>query len=171
MGALSADLRYVGVDPEPRTHDCLLRLADAAVDAYGCPAPRIEKTGSEDFCPDELIGQVDTAFSSPPYFDLERYASDGSQSHVKFDTVDTWIEGYLGGTFQNVWSLLKPGGILGMNLTDYSNIRVVDKALAVIEKIGFEPVETLKMMVIQRRGKGQSSAPYKHEPVYIFRKR
>ena len=171
LGALSADLRYVGVDPEPRTHECLIRLARVATDTYGTEMPRIEKTGSEMFCPAELHGTVDMAFSSPPYFDLEQYADDDSQSHVKFDTVDAWLEGYLGATFRNVHKLLKPGGVLAMNLTDYGNIRVVDKALAVIEDAGFKPLETLKMMVIQRRGRGQSRDPYKHEPIYAFTKR
>lgn len=172
LGALSSDLglRYVGVDPEPRTHACLKALGDVLVDVYKCRPPEVHMVGSEDFCPADLQGQVDVSFSSPPYFDLEQYSDDDTQSHVKYPTIDGWVDGYLRGTFRNIHTLLKPGGILGLNLTDYKSTKIVDRALEAIRAEGFVEVEVLKMMMVQRRGTGHGNEPYKHEPIYIFRK-
>jgi len=174
MGCMASHkgLRYVGVDPEPRTHRGLLALSDKLLEVYGsCPAD-IYMEGSEDFCPEELHGQVDVAFSSPPYFDLEKYSDDPTQSHIKYPEVDLWLDGYIVDTFKNVRTLLKPGGYLGLNLIDYDEKGIVGGALERIRNLGFVEHETLQIQMAQRRGKGQNTnRAFKHEPVFVFRKK
>jgi len=174
LGAISSkkNLRYIGVDPEPRTHACLLKLAEDTARLYNEPSrAEIHRIGSEIFCPPELEGMVDVAFSSPPYFDLEKYSDDPTQSHVKFNTVDTWLDGYLLQTFSNVKTMLKPGGILALNLIDFDKTKISEAARERILSLGFEHVETLQIQMAQRRGNGQDTTKqFKHEPVYVYRK-
>jgi tRNA1(Val) A37 N6-methylase TrmN6 len=175
IGAASSkkNLMYIGVDPEPRTHACLLNLRDAIRQTYkdATRGAEIYKMGSEDFCPDEYVGKVDVAFSSPPYFNLEEYSDDPTQSHVKYPAVDLWLDGFMTQTFENIRKLLKPGGIVGLNMIDFDNTKIVAGAIERIRKIGFEDVETLGIQMVQRRGNGQNTTrSFKTEPVYVFRK-
>jgi len=166
-------LTYLGVDPEPRTHDCLVKLWGRISATYmsSTAFAEIHKVGSEDFCPNDYKGNVDVAFSSPPYFNLERYSEDPAQSHVKFPSVDLWLNGFLTQTFENVRTLLKPGGYLGLNLTDFDNTKIVEGALGRIKSLGFVEHERLGIQMVQRRGNGQdTSQSFKSEPVYVFRK-
>jgi SAM-dependent methyltransferase len=174
MGAIASPKRltYYGVDPEPRTFACLESLRDKLFETYREPCrAHIYKMGSEDYCPDELRGKVDVAFSSPPYFDLEKYSDDPTQSHVKFPTVDGWLDGFLLKTFQNIHALLKPGGVLALNLTDAEKASIVPGAKERILSLGFEEIETLQIEMVQRRGQGNDNTQaFKYEPVYAYRK-
>ena len=173
LGCLSSKkgLTYLGVDPEPRTNACLNTLLDKVKATYGSVKAEIHKCGSEDFCPDEYRGQADVAFSSPPYFNLEKYSDDPTQSHVKFPSVDLWLDGFLIQTFTNIRTLLKPGGYLGLNLTDFDNTKIVEGALDRLKSLGFIEHERIGIQMVQRRGNGQdTSQSFKSEPVYVFRK-
>lgn len=171
--ASKKNLTYIGVDPEPRTHACLLTLWDSIRTVYGESAgvAEIHKVGSEDFCPSEYAGRVDVAFSSPPYFDLEDYSHDPAQSHVKFPVADLWLDGFLLKTFENIHTLLKPGGVIGLNLLDYGTTKIVEGAISRVKSLGFVELETLGIQMVQRRGNGQDTTrSFKIEPVYVFRK-
>lgn len=175
LGCMSSkkSLTYVGVDPEPRTHACLLKLREDLSRTLQVPVDRatIVKAGSEDYCPPELHGQVDVAFSSPPYFNLEAYSTDPTQSHVKFPNASLWLDGFLMQTFENVRTLLKPGGYIGLNMIDFDSTKIVGGALDRLRSLGFVEVETLGIQMVQRRGNGQDTTrSFKTEPVYVFRK-
>ena len=166
-------LTYIGVDPEPRTFACLNTLSSTIQEVYkdAPSAISIHKVGSEDFCPPELEGQVDVAFSSPPYFNLERYSDDPTQSHVKFPEADKWLDGFLLKTFENIRTMLKPGGVVGLNMIDFDTTKIVDGAKDRLRSLGFIEMETLGIQMVQRRGNGQDTTrSFKTEPVYVFRK-
>ena len=168
--ASQKNLHYIGVDPEPRTFKCLNILAQKIHDTYGCH-DTIVQAGSEVFCPSDLQGLVDVAFSSPPYFDLEKYSGDDTQSHVKYPTLQEWLDGFVVDTFTNVRTLLKPGGVLGLNLVDFDGNDLCAQTVARIKDLGFEEVETLHIQMAQRRGQGQdTTSAYKSEPVFVFRR-
>lgn len=174
MGCISSpkQLTYYGVDPEPRTHECLKTLNAKMQQVYReSNRAHLYKEGSENYCPDDLQGRVDVAFSSPPYFDLEKYSDSDSQSHVKYPDVSLWLDGFLLRTFQNIYRLLKPGGYLALNLVDYNKTQIVAGAQERILACGFEVVETLQVQLAQRRGMGNdTSTAFKNEAVYTYRK-
>lgn len=61
----------------------------------------IHKTGSEIF---ELEKEsIDFCFTSPPYFNLELYSEEITQSHIKYSNTREWVNGFLKKTFQNVY--------------------------------------------------------------------
>lgn len=171
-------LRYVGVDPESRTNKCLLDLSARIRAVYGAGIADVHSAGSEEYCPPELHESIDVAFSSPPYFDLEDYSSEPSQSHLKFPDIESWLDGFLGATFLNIRTMLKPGGVLALNLLDYemtdsrkADTNIVEGALERIHALGFEPLEKLGIQMVQRKGQGQQARAYKLEPVYVFLKK
>lgn len=59
------------------------------------------------------------AFSSPPYFNLETYSDDKTQSIIKYPNLDDWIDNFLVELAVNALGSLKRGGHLLINIQDY----------------------------------------------------
>ena len=66
----------------------------------------LHKLGSEDFPPDR--NEFDLCFSSPPYYDPEKYSNESTQSYITFPNKEAWLRGFLGTTLDNCWCGLKP---------------------------------------------------------------
>jgi hypothetical protein len=60
----------------------------------------------------------DTVFTSPPYFSVERYSYDDTQSWVRYKTIDEWNEKFLQKTIEKIWPSIKSGGHLLVNISD-----------------------------------------------------
>ena len=60
----------------------------------------------------------DTVFTSPPYFSVERYSYDDTQSWVRYKTIDKWNEEFLQKTLEKLWVSIKSGGYLLVNIAD-----------------------------------------------------
>ena len=66
--------------------------------------------------PCNKIGRI--LFTSPPYFSVERYSYDDTQSWVRYKDIDDWNELFLQKSLDNVWKTIKPGGYLLVNISD-----------------------------------------------------
>jgi hypothetical protein len=60
----------------------------------------------------------DTVFTSPPYFGVERYSYDDTQSWVRYKTIDEWNDKFLQTTIKKLWGSIKSGGYLLVNISD-----------------------------------------------------
>ena len=60
----------------------------------------------------------DTIFTSPPYFNVERYSHDDTQSWVRYKDIDTWNRQFMFKTMDNILPTLKSGGKLCINISD-----------------------------------------------------
>ncbi|MAR22136.1 MAG: hypothetical protein CMD25_09560 [Flavobacteriales bacterium] len=60
----------------------------------------------------------DTVFTSPPYFSVERYSYDDTQSWVRYKDIDTWNTQFLQKTLEKIWPSIKRGGYLLVNIAD-----------------------------------------------------
>jgi hypothetical protein len=171
-GALAARRHYVGVDPCTPTYKGLGQLEYFLRGVYALDSGyvRLEQAGSETFCPPELEGKVDFAFSSPPYFDLEAYSDEPTQSHVKYPSLDRWLDGYLGATARNVRRMLKPGSWCGLNIADGHRGPLVAPAVQVFEAAGLRHVveEDYRMRIPNRPGNA-ANGHWKHESILMFR--
>lgn len=88
----------------------------------GGTSAHFEMVGSELSCPAE--NYFDLAFTSPPYFKVEKYAGKG-QSHEMFKTLDKWLEGFLFKMAENAFTSVRDGGYVVLNISDvYCDHRV-----------------------------------------------
>jgi SAM-dependent methyltransferase len=174
LGITSSNLRYdyVGVDPNTETVDNL-RYLDELIQATGGPASEIHQSVSEEFVPEN----IDCAFSSPPYFNLEKYSDEPTQCMNRYSTMDEWFEGYVVPTMQNIHTGLNKDGVFATNIADYKSYGnkeyfVVDRWIETAEKLGFKHTETIKMMLNTRPGVGNNKLEgrEKFEGVYVFTK-
>ena len=160
LGAHVAGVVYIATDVEPRTVDGNRALAEA-LNANA----EIHCARAEDFSPSAM----DLVFTSPPYFDRERYSSNENQSwkqHGK--NLETWIEGFLRPVAVKAFAALRGGKHLVLNIADIkegnSRLPLVERTVAVALESGFLHVETLLMPL------AAISRIAPTEPILVFQK-
>lgn len=178
LGALSSknDYTYIGVEPCKETYENLLALGQHIESVTGRENSYvIHNKCSEDYLGD--LESIDFAFSSPPYFNLERYSNEPSQCYNKFPTLDKWLEGYVRPTIRNTYKMLKQDGTYAVNIADFKinskQYQFVDKWIQIAEEEGFTYKEQIHMKLETRRGSGHKKDGKnieKKEGIFIFNK-
>lgn len=101
-------------------------------------------------------GKLDLVFTSPPYFAKELYSDDDTQSATKFNTFDTWVEGFLRPTLETAVEWLAPNRYLLWNIADakFANqILPLEKiSCDILNSLGMKYEGKLKMALAQMPG-------------------
>lgn len=122
----------------------------------------------------ELDGLFDVAFTSPPYFNLEKYADDASASTSNYDNYSSWVDSFVIPTVRNIYSYLKVGGYAMINIKNLNKKETCfDDFFKTFKSIdGFEYVETFDMEITKKNyGMAAGNGDIKNsEPVMCFRK-
>ena len=161
LGSIAAGVNYIGTDPCTETFKGLEQIRDE----WKLPHQTVElhKLGSEVFRPDK--NSVDLCFTSPPYFDWEKYSDEDSQSYKQFETSEAWVEGFLRKTMENCHYGLKPDAVLVMNVANTKRIKNFEpETLRLGKEIGMKHVDTWYLQLSSQQGK------IKTEPMFIFKK-
>ena len=160
--ASSNTKHYIGTEPSSKTYDGLLEMKkdfsylEKQVDIY--------KLGSEEYKPKKE--SLDLCFTSPPYFDTEKYSDEETQSYVKFPTQDDWVNGFLRKTIENCYYGLKKNSYMLINIANTPKYKFIEKQTVKISKeLGFVQEDTLQLTLSSVMGAG-----YKYEPIFVFRK-
>lgn len=176
LGALSSknNYKYIAVEPNSRTYDGLLKLGEYIESVTGRRNSfQVFKVGSENF---KLKKKnfVDFAFSSPPYFNLEKYSDEETQCYNKYNEIDEWLEKYVRPTIKNIYDILKDNGKYAVNIADFKignkEIAFVEDWIRISEEEGFEHINTISMKLVTRKGKGNNN-PDKKEGIFVFTKK
>jgi predicted RNA methylase len=107
--------KYTGIDPnKDLIHNYKKQIEtfnapDKTIRLISLPAEEAIENSEEEY---------DTIFTSPPYFIVERYSKDDTQSWQRYKKIDIWLEKFLFKTLKGCWNLLKPNGILAINISD-----------------------------------------------------
>jgi hypothetical protein len=114
---------------------------------------------------------LDLVFTSPPYFDLERYYDEPGQCWRDYPSAEAWYEKYLVPTFAAAFVGLKSGACAVFN-TDEKRRSLVMRAA---EEVGFVFVEedALKLgsdHFARKRGARAEEADGRGEPIFVFRR-
>ena len=135
--------------------------------------------GSEKYIP-KLRKQFDLSFTSPPYFNLEKYSEDDCLSTKNYDNYSLWLTDFVEPTIQNTYEYLKIGGYAMINiknLTRGGKEPLYDDWFNAFSKIdGFRFVETFEMNIQSKKNytmnTNYSPDRYKgfKEPIMVFQK-
>ena len=130
-------------------------------------------TPAEDIHKDPLInkyfGKGNMVFTSPPYYDKERYSKDDNQSFIRYKTYDEWREGFLRGMIQNIHLFLRPGGIFFLNIADVriESCKVVanvqEDSLRIAKEVGFDLEDEYHMLMTLGIGAGKTGTKNQYE--------
>jgi len=130
-------LSYTGFDPNPAVYekykeqclhyekilgrDATLTNYDGYFECKGVKFVRIYNKPAEDV-DYSTINPIDVVFSSPPYFSTEKYASENKESQSWFRYQDhlDWQNKFLHKVLEKCSSVLKPDGIIAVNIVDGS---------------------------------------------------
>ena len=160
--ASSNTKQYIGTEPSSRTYDGLLKMKKDF--SYLGKQVDIYKLGSEEYKPKKE--SLDLCFTSPPYFDTEKYSLESTQSFVKFPTENEWINGFLKKTIQNCYNGLKENKYMLINIANTPKYDFIEKeTVRIAQELGFVQEDTLQLTLSSVMGAG-----YKYEPIFVFRK-
>ena len=113
---------YVGVDPRKENHPIYeeqARYYDSHLTFFETKKKtKFHCNAAEDFNFDEYHVTFDIIFTSPPYFNVERYGNDDNQSWVRYKDIDSWNNQFLQKALDNMIPTLKSGGKLCVNISD-----------------------------------------------------
>jgi hypothetical protein len=159
----SSSTEYVGTDPCTDTFNGLQSLQK---DFLSDKNINLFKVGSEDFEWD--ANYFDLCFTSPPYFDTEKYSDESTQSYIKFPNQQHWLNGFLGKTIENCRNYLKDDGKLVINLANLHKwTTLVDDVIELAFRKRFRYIKTERYLLSTMK----TGQKYKSEPILIFEKR
>ena len=167
LGALSSKRvkKYIGTDPSTVAYDGVCKMKEDF--SYINKEIELHKLGSEVFKPKE---KVDLCFTSPPYFDTEKYSDEDTQSYKKYPSEDKWINGFLFQTMKNCYDSLKKNGYLLLNIADTSSGKnIQDGTLRIAKGFGLQHEQTLQLS-LSTLARGGEGTGFKYEPIYVFKK-
>ena len=113
---------YVGIDPNLDNHPNYQRQVEfyekqrtffekeKKVELKPLPAEDVDFTEYEE--------HFDTVFTSPPYFNTEKYSEHDTQSFRRYNEIDSWNKDFLHKALGNIIPAMKKGGILAVNIAD-----------------------------------------------------
>jgi len=111
---------YLGIDPRKENHP----IYEEQKQFYEKHRTMFEvnkrslmiESPAEDF--EYKENMYDTVFTSPPYFSVERYSYDDTQSWVRYKDIDSWNKNFLQKSIKKIWPSIKSGGYLLVNIAD-----------------------------------------------------
>ena len=162
LGSIKSKINYIGTDPSTKTMKGLKEMAKT----FGNKKYTYEllTMGSEDYKPKK--NSLDFAFTSPPYFDTERYSTEKTQSYLKFSNIEKWKEGFLRKTLDNVYKGLKNNKFMGLNVANVKGQYDLfeNDTIDIAESIGFKLVDTFDLVLSSQQKESKT------EPIFIFKK-
>ena len=162
---------YTGIDPNNNLKAGYL----AQIEEYGGKKSYNLIQG----CAEEVILEkesFDTVFTSPPYFNIEKYTQEDNQSFKKYKKLEEWLEKFLFKSLDNAWYALEKGGHLIINISDVYSNHTINKIcdpmydyMATKSDANF--VGTMGLRMAKRpNSKAQKIEGIFAEPIFIWKK-
>lgn len=154
---------YIGIDPNSELHQPYEKISHfcntGKETKFICsPAEDADLTGVE----------VDFVFTSPPYFDIERYSDDETQSWKRYPTTEKWLRGFLFPMLTKCYDALSEGGRIAINIADKKGEMICAPMLQHMESIGATYEGVLGYKLHKRNGVGLTDTFC--EPVWVWSK-
>lgn len=161
--------RYVGVEPCRLTYEGNQKLAAAL-----CPPGYIAEmynVAFEDFEINKYRNKVDFIFTSPPYFNRERYSDESTQSWVRYKTYESWVNGFIKPMASKWNAVLRPGSFCALNIDDITGHNLCDDAVREFIDAGLELHEKRSLRFSNRKSVSENNDELdSSEPLFIFQK-
>ena len=171
LGALSLNRNYTGIEP------CKAQVKGLKAMLQKLKASGVAGSGeilagcAEDLMPLLPARSADLVFSSPPYFNWEKYSEEGSQSFIRFNAYEGWKEGFLMPIIAQSFRVLKRGGKLVMNVSMGRRRPNASDVMPIGMAAGFRFVECFPLLITRIPYlHPRNDAPHKSEALLVFRK-
>jgi len=136
LGAMAAGVNiYMGIDPNPCLHPNYQNMIKLL--SKFSPNPSAKYLMIEDGSEKTTImdNDFDLVYTSPPYFDYEKYTSDSRQSYLKYNTQDKWLEDFLKISILKAVNALRLGGRMVLYFSQEKGKTYMEKFLQWITSV------------------------------------
>lgn len=167
FAAICKNGKFIGTDPSSAMIADAKRLVNEFSSLRTGLVFDLKQEGSEQTNIES--SSLDLVFTSPPYFDKEKYYDEPGQCWRDHNTLDKWITLYLRPTLMTISRAIKQSGSVIINI-DHKNVDIVVKEAEFCE---LRLVDTLKIYSGHdhfSRKVGHTEKG-RHEPVLVFQKR
>jgi len=103
------------------------------------------------------LPKADLVLTSPPYFDLEVYAHEDTQSITHTPTYQDWADGFLREIIKLSIEHLNPGGVSCWNVGKVRNRDMNDDVLKYHDEFGFTQIDLLSVQSSKRQSNQTTS--------------
>jgi 16S rRNA G966 N2-methylase RsmD len=170
LGALSLERHYTGVDPDPAQFSGLNALMEA-MSGQSLGNSRLIRGCAEEILPSLPSKSFSVVFSSPPYFNREKYSDDPTQSYLRFPTYEEWREQFLAVVLRQSFRLLENRGHLILNVANTGNFTIAADADEICRRYFGRPRVLRMLMASNPTSRATpSESKYRWEPIYVYRK-
>ncbi|HMF79370.1 MAG TPA: hypothetical protein VK604_27160 [Bryobacteraceae bacterium] len=169
-GCLTLDRNYIGIEPNEEQVAGLRSTIGALVPLMdGNPTAEIIEGCAEDVLPHMPPRLAGLVFSSPPYYNWERYSDSPKQSFIRYGSYDGWLKGFLEPCIWESRRILRRSGRLVLNISGRSRWPSAEDVIRIAERSNFRLIEVMPMLLarvpyLHPRGGG----PYKPELLLVF---
>lgn len=171
LGSLTLKRHYVGIDPAKLQVHGLLAMG-SALSYISTGTYEIHENCAEDILPSIPCSRVNLVFSSPPYFDKEKYERSPRQSYLRYPEYSLWRERFLYPVIQEVYRILRPSSYFLLNVANTVDYPIADHVLNFASNF-FKHCSTIKLLMHKlphARHKTNNDQNYRWEPIFVFRK-
>jgi hypothetical protein len=171
FAAVKPNGTYKGNEPASETYRDLMTAASQLVTLRPGLKVFSSQKGSEIKTQgkDDGAETVDFVFTSPPYFDTEKYFDEPGQCWRDYSTLDEWTKEYLIGTFENAFKVLESGKFMVINISN----KYVELFIKAALSVGFlrrEDLDVKLTLSSDHFSRSSGHTDKKHEPFLAFQK-
>jgi len=158
---------YIGIDPNTKLHphyENIHKYCDTGKEAKFICLP------AEDVDYSEL--DYDFAFTSPPYYRIEKYSQQETQSWKRYPKLDLWLDGFLLKTLSKIYESLNDGGRIAVNISDgkKTGYEICRPMMAFMSALGANYEGMIGYQMMQRDNKNNYTEDVFCEPIFVWSK-
>lgn len=176
--AANKNLLYHGIEIDSETCIGNARLAGFYHKLYdiGIEKTRTWKFGfkmdlgcAEDIMPTLPDETYDLIFTSPPFFDVEKYSSNPAQSYLRYPEYTTWRDKFLFTLVKESFRLCKRKGYFILNLKDYKKYPIATDGIKFAKSVGYHLIRTFRQRLSNLEYHRKEGNPTFHtEPIFVW---
>lgn len=164
LGVVSSGSEYIAFEPNTKTYNNLVSLSkflniEKKVTLICDDAMNMEKYS---------LSKVDCIITSPPYFDVEIYTHEKTQSIENYDSYQKWSENFLRGIIHKSLSLLNENGVSCWNVGKVGKKDMNDDVLYYHSQFNFFKKEHFSVISSKRQSLQKTGSEKSNDDTILY---
>lgn len=176
--AANKNIFYHGIDPDGYTATGNTKMAGFFMKQYNIFNEREYKFRfrfdlgcAEDVMPGLETSSYCLIFTSPPYWNIEKYSKNPDQSYLRYPEYDLWRDRFLRKILTESIRIAKDDGHIVFNVKNYKKIPIATDLCNMAKELGLKLIKTYQMRLANSEFHRKSGEPTWHtEPIFVFMK-
>jgi 16S rRNA G966 N2-methylase RsmD len=167
LGTVSTGKKYIAFEPNTQTYNNLLNLAEFLnikdkVEIYNIGAEHMN---------DFIKEKVDMILTSPPYFNLEIYSAEKTQSENQHSSYEQWRDVWLADVIKKAISHLNDFGVSCWNVHSIGKMKMIEDVAKIHNDLAFKKEKEFSLNSSKRQAIQSETKKDKNSDVTICYKK